>query len=321
MKKICVTGANGFIGRSLVDGLSCQGYQIKVLTRRSDCVFPVGVQVILGDLTLPDCPLAEFVVGCEVLFHCAGETRDVSSMPRLHVDGTRRLLQAASNESAQGGKKIHWVQLSSVGVYGPPRDSPSAERIVGENTPHRPVGEYEVTKARADELVVQASEGGAITYSILRPSNVFGAGMTNQSLRGLIRMVKRGLFFYVGEPGAIATYVHVDDVVAALMKCASDPMAKGRAYNLSSDCLLDELIAHIAFVLGVRVPRLRIPEAIVRCAVGLLDGRLNIPLSRGRLNSLVGRTHYQSDRIVSELGFGFSKPMPAAIDDLVRECA
>jgi len=317
MKQICVTGANGFIGRSLVDGLSCQGYQIKVLTRRSDCIFPVGVQVILGDLTLPDCPLAEFVVGCEVLFHCAGETRDVSSMHRLHVDGTQRLLQAVLKESAQRSQKLHWVQLSSVGVYGPPQGSRGAERMVSENTSHRPVGEYEVTKSKADELVMQASEGGAITYSILRPSNVFGAGMSNQSLRGLIRMVKRGLFFYVGKTGAVVTYVHVDDVVAALMKCAFEPMAKGQAYNLSDDCLLEELIQQIASALGVRPPRLRVPEVLVRTAVGILEGSLPIPLTRSRIDALVNRTCYPADKIAAELGFSFSKPMPAAINDLV----
>jgi nucleoside-diphosphate-sugar epimerase len=315
--QVCVTGANGFIGRNLVDALFLQGYSIRVLTRRSDCVFRDGVQVVRGDLTSPECPLAQLFEGCEVVFHCAGEIRDVTTMRLLHVDGTERLIKAALKEASQTCRTLHWVQLSSVGAYGPPFGTTYADRIVTEDTPPRPVGEYEITKTRADEFVMEASNGVEMTYSILRPSNVFGAKMTNQSLRGLIQMVKRRLFFYIGKPGAVATYIHVDDVVAALVKCAFEPNAKGRIYNLSNDCLLEDLINHIALLLGVHRPRLRIPEILVRSAVGFLENRVNTPLTTSRLDALSNRTHYPVDRIASELGFSFCKPLPAAIEDLM----
>lgn len=318
--QVCVTGANGFIGKSLVDALCREGFSVRVLTRRLDCVFSSDIQVEVGDLTSPDCPVEQFLAGCDVLFHCAGEIRDVATMRLLHIDGTQRLLQAALKVAAKRGHAAHWVQLSSVGVYGPPQVGVRRERIITEDTPSCPVGEYEITKTRADELVIQASETGLLTCSIVRPSNVFGVTMSSQSLRGLIHVVKRGVFFYVGKPGAVATYVHVDDVVAALMKCAVEPRARGRIYNLSNDCLLEELIKHIASALGVRPPWLRIPEPLLRAAVGLVADRVNIPLTPSRIDALVNRTCYPAERIVSELGFRFSKPMPAAIEELVREC-
>lgn len=318
-KQVCVTGANGFIGRHLVDALSQQGYSIRVLTRRPDCLFPSGVQVVLGDLTTPGCPLDQFLEGCEIVFHCAGEIRDVAAMQLLHIGGTQRLLQAVLKVSTKTEQKIHWVQLSSVGVYGPSFGPAKMDHIVTENAQLRPVGEYEITKARADELVMQASDGVKMTYSIVRPSNVFGIGMPNQSLRGLISMVKRGLFFYIGKPGAVATYVHVDDVVAVLLKCAFEPKAAGQTYNLSNDCLQETLIKYIASVLGVRLPRIRIPELLIRTAVRLFEGWAKMPLSQSRIDALVNKTRYPADKIILELGFRFSRPMPIAIEDLVRE--
>lgn len=314
----CVTGANGFIGQGLVAALYRQGFSIRVLTRRSGCVFPDGVQVVRGDLTAPDCPVDQFLTGCEVIFHCAGEIRDVATMQLLHIDGTQRLLQATLKEAAQSGQTIHWVQLSSVGAYGPPQGSIRTNHIVTEDTRPCPVGEYEATKAKADELVMQASEGGLMTYSIVRPSNVLGAMMSNQSLRGLIAMVRRGLFFYIGEPGAVATYVHVDDVAAALMRCSSEPKARGQIYNLSNDCFLEDLIDYIASALGVRSPRMRIPESLIRTAIGLFEGRVGIPLTQSRIDALVNKTRYPADKIILELGFRFSKSMPAAIEDLIK---
>ena len=317
--RICLTGANGFIGRKLVAALSWQGHAIRVLSRRSDCLFSEGIQVVKGDLTSVDCPFDQFLEGCEVVVHCAGEVRDVAAMKSLHVDGTHRLLQAVLHEAAQRGQTIHWVQLSSVGAYGPPQGAPHTDRIVTEDTSTRPFSEYEITKTQSDELVVRASARGLISLSILRPSNVFGLDMPNQALRGLIRMVKCGLFFYIGRPGAVANYVHVDDVVTALVKCAFEPRASGQIYNLSNDCLLEDLIKCTASILKVHRPRMRITEPLIRTAVGLFEGRVNIPLTQSRIDALVNKTLYPADKIVSELGFVFSKPMPAAIEDLIRK--
>jgi len=318
--QVCVTGANGFIGRSLVKTLVLQGYSIRVLTRHHNIIFPEGVQVVTGDLTSPDCSLFQFLTGCDVLFHCAGEIHNVVAMNLLHIGGTDRLLKEILNVQERTRQKIHWVQLSSVGAYGPPQDKKQHNsRIVTETSPTRPVGDYEITKTRSDELVIQAGLSGSITYSIVRPSNVVGPNMTNQSLRGLIQMVKRGLFFYVGKPGAIATYIHVDDVVSSLITCAVNPKACGQIYNLSCDCFLEDMIIIIASVLRVPPPWLRIPEPIIRLLITLFEARLNIPLTPSRIDALVNRTKYPSDKIVSDLGFRFSKPMPNAIGDLVRE--
>ena len=161
-------------------------------------------------------------------------------------------------------------------------------------------------------------KSGAMTYCILRPTNVFGATMTNQSMRRLIRTVRHGVFFYVGKPGAIATYVHVDDVVAALMICAVESRAKGQIYNLSNDCKLEDLINHIASTLGVSQPWLRIPAPLVLIPVSLLSTLLKRWVRIPSLNALVLRTRYPTEKIESELGFNFSKPMPAAIGDLMQ---
>ena len=318
--QICVTGARGFVGRNLVEVLSRQGHSIRVLTRQAVNTFPAAIQVVIGDLTRPDCRLDSFVKDCDVLFHCAGELRDVNAMRPLHVEGIKRLLDAVEDEYARAGKTVRWVQLSSVGAYGPPAGKPETDRVVTEKTAARPANEYEITKNMADELVMQAGvKSGAMTYCILRPSNIFGAKMTNQSLCRLILAVRRGIFFYIGQPGAIATYVHVADVVAALIVCATESRAKDQIYNLSQDCKLEDLIKHIAARLGVKTPWLRIPGSLILIPVGLLSGLLKRWLRIPNLDVLVLRTRYPTGKIEAELRFNFSKRMPAAIEDLLLE--
>ena len=317
--QVCITGANGFIGRRLVDELFQQGYSIRVLSRNSDSLFPNGVEVVIGDLTLSGCPLDQFLVGCELIFHCAGEVSNVEAMHLLHVNGTLRLLQAVLEESAHSGQKIHWVQLSSVGVYGSTHDSDTTHRIVTEESMLSPVGEYEITKTRTDELVIQASESGLMTYSILRPSNVFGEGMTNQSLFKMINIIDRGLFFYIGKLGSSANYIHVDNVVEGLICCGTMPSAKGRVFNLSDYCTLEYFIEIVADELGRKSPWLRIPEKVAYFLVTVLGWLPKSPLTQSRVKALINRSIYPISSIQKELGYKHIISMEDGLRRLIDE--
>ncbi len=319
MKRILVTGGSGFIGEKLCAALTSCGHHVAVLTRDRNRRNGAS-QFVYGDLSirggLANLNIAEF----DVLIHCAGEVKSPVLMRAVHVEGTKQLLELTRRKSLGGARELHWVQLSSVGAYGP-TELAARDRHVTEVSAQNPVGDYETTKTESDHLVLDAAGRGDVTCSILRPSNVFGSGMPNQSLLGLISMVKRGLFFYIGRPGAMANYVHVDDVVTALMKCAFEPQARGETYNLSNDCLLEDLIKCIASILAVPRPRVRISESLIRPVVRVFEGWLSIPLTQSRIDALVNKTRYPADKIISELGFMFLKPMPVAIEDLIQKDA
>ncbi len=314
----CVTGGGGFVGRQLVQSLSALGFRVRVLTRSQKKVFPAAVEVFQGDLALEGGVPKEFLHGCRYLFHCAGELHNTSIMHAVHVTGTRQLIQAASTNLEYEATPIHWIQLSSVGVYGPPSQYPVEDRIISELDRLSPVGEYETTKAMADQLLQIAGERGLVSYTILRPSNIFGREMTNKSLSGLIDTVKKGRFFYIGKPGAISTYIHVNDVVNALISCALNPAAKDKVFNLSSDCYQENLITVIAQLAGACDPKMRIPELLARLAVILISPFIKIPLTQNRINALISRTRYPSTKIITELGFSYSMPMPESIADMFK---
>jgi nucleoside-diphosphate-sugar epimerase len=265
---------------------------VRALSRkRAEGTDPSGVTWLRGDLARPEPGLEAFLEGVDVLFHCAGEIRDPSRMAALHVHGTRRLARVAS------GRIGAWVQLSSCGVYGPVR-----EGTIDEDSPLNPVGTYERTRLAAERVVSEAASDKGFVVSTLRPSIVFGSDMPNQSLRGLVRMVDRGMFFYVGEPDATANYVHVANVVDALLLCGFEEAAGGRCYNLSQPSLLEVFVGQICAHLGRPPVRTRLPLPLARWLVAPSKIVPGYPLTQSRLDALTSRAVYSADRLARELG-------------------
>jgi nucleoside-diphosphate-sugar epimerase len=127
--------------------------------------------------------------------------------------------------------------------------------------------------------------------------------MTNNSLRAWITAVERGLFFYIGKSGAMANYVHVEDVAKALRRCAEDERAHLRIYNLSYGCSIEAFVAAMCLHLGKPMNSFRIPEYPVRLMAVIGNYIPGFPLSKSRVNALTCRACYPSDRIRYELGF------------------
>jgi nucleoside-diphosphate-sugar epimerase len=307
-----VTGASGFIGRALVTQLLDGGYTVRTLSRTSGLDLS-AVENHLGDLASGRGITPALFAGVSVVFHCAGEVRDVSVMRRVHVDGLGRLLGSL----ASSGKPLpHWVQLSSVGAYGRPT-VPSDARVVDEMTRENPTGEYEITKTEADRMVRAFAAEHHMPFTILRPSTVIGTRMPNRALPAVIRMVERGWFFYVGTDGAVANFIHESDVARALVTCAAMAASRGETFNVSSDCSWVALVEYVARARGVRAPRLRVPESLLRRAVSAIGSVVPVPLTADRICALVSRTQYPITKIERVLGFRCAKPMPQALDDVL----
>lgn len=287
---VSITGGSGFIGKYLVEKHLQKKDKVRLLTRHSSLVQNC-VEYFVGDLSDPEFDFTDFVDGTDLLYHCAGETNDESKMRQLHVDGTQRLVDASRE-----GEVGRWVQLSSVGAYGVCRSG-----VVTERSPEHPSGVYEETKTEADDIVRRSG----IPYVILRPSNVFGSTMRNKSLYHLVEMIRKGFFFYLGEVGALVNYVHVEDVVEALIQCGSNDRALGKTYNLSQTTEIEQMVKSISSGLAVERKLFRLPENSIRLVAHVFGRLPGFPLTVSRINALTGRQRYQSSKIKEELDFEF----------------
>ena len=87
-RTIALTGATGFIGRTLARRLTSTGWQIRGLVRSSSQSLPqieIAIQWMEGDLGDPD-SLRRLVSGVDAIVHCAGAVRGASQAHFNHVN-------------------------------------------------------------------------------------------------------------------------------------------------------------------------------------------------------------------------------------------
>jgi nucleoside-diphosphate-sugar epimerase len=296
--KIAITGGTGFIGQSLVKKCVAQGHEVRVLTRDKTLEIET-VKVYCGDLNDSSYDFSHFLNDVDVLYHCAGVTKDKALMYRTHVEGTRRLVDASK------GRVKLWIQLSSVGAYGKAK-----QRLISENSIEFPKGLYEETKTKSDEIIRKSE----LNFVILRPSIVFGKNMKNQSLFQLINMIEKNIFFYIGKPSALMNYVHVDDVVSAMILCSKSKKAQGNSYILSQNITIEKMVKSINICHSLNKKIRRFPKWTIQIPTFFLSRIPKFPLTISRINALTSFSYYNSSKIQTELEYRYS----AALEEQIK---
>lgn len=232
---VLVTGATGFIGRRLVAALRGRGQAVRALVRdpaRAATLLPAGADLTFASWDLDDGGSPEALAGGAALVHAAAHIPasqvDAGEAARCYQRnglGALRLLEAAAAAGVS-----HAVHLSTGNAYL------AQPRAVTEDDPLYPSARapYYLTSKLAGEIYADHLRAtGRLAVAILRPSAVYGPGMSGGVVAGFADKLRRGVVVTVTDGGRYqADLVYVDDVVDAIV-AAHERRAVG-AYNVGS---------------------------------------------------------------------------------------
>jgi nucleoside-diphosphate-sugar epimerase len=299
-----VTGATGFIGSHLAEGLTERGWEVKCLVRRHrnlGWIESLDVELVRGDCR-DKSSLWRAVSGVDCVFHLAGviDALRWEEYFEANVVGTRNLLEAAAGGNPRLKK---FVYVSSISAAGP---SPKG-RSLNEDDPCLPVTDYGRSKLEAEEALRTSAPG--FPWVIIRPPNVIGP--RQRELREAIRMMRRRVRPALGTGEPRTSLCYVGDVVEALVLAAEKPEACGRTYFLAypRPYAWSEVTEAIRETLGIRFFLLKIPYPVQWFAALAAETAARLTRKRPRLtrNSVVAARKYHwiydGSRIKRELGF------------------
>ena len=317
--KAFVTGANGFVGSSLVNRLLAEGCEVGGLVRvTSDLRFLDGTKTALvyGDVGEDGAveTMGHAAQGAEVFFHVAGMVTDWgrrADFERVNVEGTRRALAAAR---AAGVRRFLLVSSAAVHGFGGFRD-----RTEDDPTPPSPF-DYVQTKLRAEEVARAAAGGGPMELVVVRPGNVFGPRDRLTSVP-LLRAIRKGLFGYVSGGRCLTCPTYIENLVDALWLAATTPGAAGRTYLVTDglDVSWSQFGMALADALEVPYPWWSLPRPVARAVAAFLQGTWQTfgasrppPVTRYRVENAGNDYHFSIARATEELGFEPKVELPEA---------
>ncbi len=113
----------------------------------------------------------------------------------------------------------------------------------------------------------------------------------------------QGVYFYIGEKGASANYVPVENVIEALYLAATYKNAINQTYIISNYRPLESFVNEIAKNLNKKEPKIRVPLFPIKIAAYLTSFIPKNPLTINRIKALSNRTKYLTDKIERELNY------------------
>ncbi|MBP9088563.1 MAG: NAD-dependent epimerase/dehydratase family protein [Kofleriaceae bacterium] len=268
MSAVAVTGATGFLGEHVCRVLVEQGHIVRGLSRsRSGLLADLGVEHVRGDV-LSGPELARAIDGTSCVFHLAGavsrDPDDAQRMMRLHVDGTRRVLEAMA---AAGIKKM--VLASTSGTIAVSQ----TEAVLDERNDY-PMAlvagwPYYASKVYQERLAFDLGAQLGIEVIAINPSLLLGPGDRRLSSTGDVRKFLKRQIPIVPDGGM--NFVDVRDVADATV-AAMDRGRAGERYLLGGpNWTMKEFFGRLSRVSKVAAPRLRLPSKVSRWGAGFIE--------------------------------------------------
>lgn len=241
-RTVLVTGAEGFIGSTLVDLLVGRGARVRAMVHYKPYAEKGHLARYLDDPHSPVETIAgdvgdagrvmDAVAGCDTVFHLAAligipYSYDApGAYVRTNVVGTENVAEACRRHSVR--RLLH---TSTSEVYGSALTAP-----IGESHPLQPQSPYSASKIGADMMALSHWHAFELPVTVVRPFNTYGP---RQSARAVIPTILAQLHagareIRLGSLAPTRDFTYVTDTAAGFLALADCDRALGESVNLGT---------------------------------------------------------------------------------------
>lgn len=259
--RVLVTGASGFVGRTLVGALARAGKPVRAATRNPAVFAPInGAEVVAVADFRQRVDWAPMLAGVEAVVHVAGvahigESVDPATYDRVIHVATADLAAACARAAVR-----RFIFLSSVRA----QSAAAASHVLRETDTAQPTEAYGKAKLKAEEVL----RAGELDWTILRPTLVYGAGAMG-NLASLLRLVGSPWPLPLASFANRRSLLSVENLVGAIRFTLGAPVTQHETYLVADPhaLTLAEIVAALRHGAG-RAPRLfPFPPSLFKAAL------------------------------------------------------
>jgi nucleoside-diphosphate-sugar epimerase len=263
--KVLVSGAEGFVGRAIVDEILENKFQIYQLANVKPWSIKIkkDENIYRVDISNYENLSAAFeTVELDVFIHSAGLAHKFGKQKKedfwkINVLGTENAAKLAVFTKAR-----HFVLISSVAVYGSQttksKGSNPETKGITETAECNPQGTYAASKFESERIAKRICEENGIALTILRLTTVTGEGDKGNVAR-LINAIDGKRFVWIGNGDNLKSLIYKGDVAKACIKVIGRTDGT-QIYNITGETVkMKRIVAEICERLGEKMPKLMIP--------------------------------------------------------------
>jgi len=311
MKRVLVTGANGFIGTMLCKKLLHENFRVHGTVRPGKTsLLPEGVEPVHIESIDGNTDWKNTLEGINMIVHLAARVHimddiasDASSAYRhVNVAGTDLL----SRMGAASGC-TRFVFMSSIKVNGEERAKPYSERDMP-----APLDPYGISKWEAEQKLIEVAKKTRMELVILRPPLVYGPGVKANFLR-LIKIVDHGFPLPLASVNNRRSLIYLGNLVDAIITCLVHPKAAGETFMVSDnmDLATSELIRLMVEAMSRKARLFSFPPRLLKI-IGKITGRSS------EINRLIDSLCVDSSKIRTMLGWNPTYTLAEGIHETIE---
>lgn len=271
---ILVTGASGFVGRSLISRLVNDSLEVRACVRKGHFPLSDTVDVVDGHNLSDNTDWHNVLEGVGVVMHLAARVHvmkdkvadPLAEFRKVNVDGTLNLAQQA----AMAGIK-RFIFISSIKVNG---EHTEKGRPFTENDAPNPQDAYGISKLEAEQGLLKIAQQTGMEVVIIRPPLVYGPGV-KANFASMMKAIRRKMPLPFGSINNKRSFVYVENLVSLIVCCINHANAANQTFLVSDgqDLSTTELLRGCAVALNVNTWLLPVPKKIIEVAATLLGKR------------------------------------------------
>lgn len=242
---VFITGASGFIGRSLAERFRARGAAVRGVDLRAD----PGGGVAAADITQPGHWQAG-IAGADLVVHTAAIVSNAASPSacwELNVMGTRHLLDGAARA---GVRRV--IHISSVRAFSD-LEFPDG---VDEHHPVRTDGNpYVDTKVASEQVALQAHAAGEVPVTVIRPGDVYGPGSRPWTVLP-VQAIRARRFVLPARGRGVFSPVYIENLLDGVELAADSDRAAGQVLTITDGAGVScrDFFGHYYRMLAMRGP-------------------------------------------------------------------
>jgi UDP-glucose 4-epimerase len=223
MKRIIVFGGSGFVGKSLLEKLVHEKFNVIVSKNKSK--IKDNVKIFDGNI-LDINSFESKIKDNDVIINLAGQFKgNFSNFIDLNIKGGLNLLEACKKK-----KGVRIILISSVNVYGESNGKASKE-----NQEIKPQNMYGIIKILTENLYQTYSKNFGMQITVLRLANLYGVNKKNGLMLNIINAMKKNKIVTINHLGnQERDYLYIDDAINGIIKTIQNPQKDFQIFNITS---------------------------------------------------------------------------------------